>query len=168
MSPAPGLPDTPPPPQRPSRVAIERVSPEVDAGRFAAKRIAGDRVEVRATIFADGHEVLAAEVLYRRDGADGWSRSPMRLLGNDRWEGAFDVPEAGRFEYAVEAWIDRYATWLERLDKRHAAGQDLAVEFQVGARLLASAAMSAGKSGASGLRDAATRLPGLDRRHPFR
>ncbi len=162
VSPAPGLPDTPPPSERPSRVAIERVSPEVDAGRFAAKRIAGDRVEVRATIFADGHEVLAAEVLYRHDGAGAWSRAPMQLLGNDRWEGAFDVPEPGRFEYTVEAWVDRYASWLERLDKRHAAGQDLAVEFQVGARLLASAAAGAGKPGASGLRGAASQLPGLD------
>jgi starch synthase (maltosyl-transferring) len=158
VSPAPGLPDTPPPPERPSRVVIERVAPEVDAGRFAAKRIAGDRVKVRATIFADGHEVLAAEVLYRHDGPDEWSRAPMRLLGNDRWEGAFDVPEVGRYEYTVEAWVDRYATWLERLEKRLAAGQDLAVEFQVGARLLASAA----GPGASGLGDAASWLPGLD------
>lgn len=163
MSPVPGLPDTPPPSERPSRVAIERVSPEVEAGRFAAKRIAGDRVEVRATIFADGHEVLAAEVLYRQEGAAEWSRAPMRLLGNDRWEGAFGVPQAGRYEYTVEAWVDRYATWLERLEKRRAAGQDLAVEFQVGARLLAGAAASAGAPGASALRDAASRLPGLDR-----
>ncbi len=161
MSPAPGRPGLPPPAGRPSRVVIERVRPEVDAGRFAAKRVEGDTVEVTATIFADGHEVLAAEVLFRREGERSWSRASMCPTVNDRWEGAFPVPSIDRYAYTVEAWIDRYTTWLERLEKRHAAGQDLQVEFEVGASMLARAAEPAPRSDARVLNEAAGRLPSL-------
>lgn len=168
MNPSSGPPEPSAFVQRPSRVVIQQVSPEVDAGRFAAKRIEGDRVEVQATIFADGHEVLAAEVLHRRRGAAAWSRAPMGPLGNDRWSGAFETPEIGPYEYTVEAWVDRYATWLDRLEKRHAAGQDLRLEFEVGAAILAQAAAAAPESEADRLRAAAVRLsaagpaPGVD------
>jgi starch synthase (maltosyl-transferring) len=149
------------PTERPPRVVVEGVQPEVDAGRFAAKRVEGDTVEVTATIFADGHEVLAAEVLHRRDGEHSWSRAPMGPVGNDRWQGTFETPSIGRYEYTVEAWIDRYGTWLERLEKRHAAGQDLRIEFEVGADMLARAAEAAPGDAGRALNEAAARLPAL-------
>jgi hypothetical protein len=42
--------------------------PEIDAGRFPAKRTAGEMVEVTADIFADGHDQVAADLLYRYAG----------------------------------------------------------------------------------------------------
>src|SRR3712207_6383038 len=54
----------------PSRVIVENVQPCVDGGRFPAKRTAGEEVTVTADITADGHEVLAAVLRYRRAGAD--------------------------------------------------------------------------------------------------
>ena len=39
---------------------VERVQPEIDGGRFPIKRTPGESVEVAATIFADGHDVIAA------------------------------------------------------------------------------------------------------------
>src|SRR5258706_16357671 len=47
------------------RVIVERVTPEIDAGRFPIKRSSGERVTVSADIFADGHDVLAGVVRYR-------------------------------------------------------------------------------------------------------
>src|SRR6266496_4316438 len=43
-----------------TRVVIEHVRPEIDNGRFAIKRTAGERVDVSADIFADGHDIVAA------------------------------------------------------------------------------------------------------------
>ncbi len=54
------------------RVTIEAVTPEVDGGVFPAKRIVGDRLRVEADIFVDGHDVLAAQVLYRRAAEADW------------------------------------------------------------------------------------------------
>src|SRR5258708_949836 len=43
-----------------NRVVIEHVRPAIDSGRFAIKRTVGERVDVSADIFADGHDIVAA------------------------------------------------------------------------------------------------------------
>ena len=40
------------------RVIVEAVSPQVDGGRFPAKRTKGDTVVVEANVFTDGHELV--------------------------------------------------------------------------------------------------------------
>ena len=66
------------------RVIIEGVAPEIDGGLFPAKRTVGDRFRVEADIVADGHEVLAAELLYRQADEPDWQAVPLRPLVNDR------------------------------------------------------------------------------------
>ena len=92
------------------RVVIERVTPEVDCGRFPIKRTIGERVIVSADIHADGHDRLAAALLLRKAGASRWREVPMVLVDNDRWEAHFTVEKLGRYEYCVDGWIDRFGT----------------------------------------------------------
>ena len=66
------------------RVIIEGVTPQVDEGRFPVKRTPGEDVVVEADAFADGHDVLAAVVLWRRCGDEAWNETPLIPLGNDR------------------------------------------------------------------------------------
>src|SRR5690606_21314543 len=47
------------------RIAIESVEPAVEGGRFAAKAIVGQALTIGAVIFTDGHERMAAELLWR-------------------------------------------------------------------------------------------------------
>src|SRR5689334_6962845 len=82
-----------------ARAVIEDIEPQVDHGRFAVKRVVGDRVEVEADCFADGHDVLACVLRYRHDDEKAWHEAPMVALGNDRWRGAFDVTTLGRHRY---------------------------------------------------------------------
>src|SRR5579864_1617543 len=86
------------------RVVIEAVSPEIEAGRFPAKRSTGELVTVEADIFADGHDALAAVLRYRHESAAGWTEAPMNPLVNDRWRGQFPVTELGRYVFTVEGW----------------------------------------------------------------
>src|SRR5574340_1599166 len=58
------------------RAVIERVAPEVDGGRYAAKRVAGDTVVVEADVFTDGHDQVACVVRYRRADAPDWLEAP--------------------------------------------------------------------------------------------
>ncbi len=118
------------------RVAIEAVTPEIDSGRFPAKRVVGETVVVEADIFTDGHDALAAIVRYRHQAATGWRETPMAPLVNDRWRGEFPVTELGRYVYTIEAWVDHFESWSRQLAKRVAAGQDVTVELEVGARML--------------------------------
>src|SRR5215470_16347614 len=77
------------------RVVIARVSPEIDGGRFAAKRVVGETVIVEADVFGDGHDQVACQILYCREGHE-WQTSPMMPLGNDHWRGEFSVTNLGR------------------------------------------------------------------------
>jgi starch synthase (maltosyl-transferring) len=52
----------------------------------------------------------------------------MAPLGNDRWRAAFSVSEYRDYEFTVEAWVDRVATWRDALEKKVAAGQDVSSE----------------------------------------
>ena len=118
-------------------IQIQHVSPSVDCGRYAAKAVVGDEVVVSADVFREGHEKVAAAVRYRGPDDRAWKESPLRLDVNDRWYGSFPVDRQGPWRYTVCAWTDHYASWLDGLVKKHAAGQeDLAVEFEEGARLL--------------------------------
>ena len=79
----------------PARIQIQRVRPQIDSGRYPVKRTVGERVDVFATIFRDGHEVLGAAVRYKPAGATRWLESPLEPLGNDEWRGSFDVDRCG-------------------------------------------------------------------------
>jgi starch synthase (maltosyl-transferring) len=115
---------------------IETVLPQVDGGRFAIKRTVGDDVEVSADIYADGQDAVAAVLLFRRLGEREWSEAPMRALDNDRWLGSFTVGALGRYEFTIEAWIDRFASWRQDLSKKAGAGQDVSLELIEGAEIV--------------------------------
>ncbi len=121
-----------------SRFFIEDLYPAVDAGRWPVKRIVDERVDVWVDIVRDGHDVLAAALLWCRDGESDWRREPMRLHDNDRWVGTFTPTEVGRYHYAVEAWTDAFATWRRDFMLKRDAGQDMALEADEGRALLAA------------------------------
>lgn len=133
-----------------SRVVIENVTPEIDGGVFAAKRVVGERVVVQADIFADGHDVLQAALLYRPTTANAFIRTPMSLINNDRWEGEFRVESLGTYVYTLESWVDSFLTWHRGFLKKLDAGQDLAVDSLIGADLIETA--SIGVKGEEGAR----------------
>jgi starch synthase (maltosyl-transferring) len=125
------------------RVVIERVQPQIDSGRFPIKRVAGETVLVEADVFADGHDLVMCQVVYWRENEKEKQRTPMTPIGNDRWRAEFPVQNVGRYEYTVEGWIDHYQTWRGDLIKRIKAGQDIQIEFQIGAKIIESGASRA-------------------------
>jgi starch synthase (maltosyl-transferring) len=140
------------------RVVIEGLSPEVDCGRFPAKRIVGEPVVVEADIFADGHDELAAVLSWWKEGpgpgevAHPPTDVPMEALGNDRWRGSFLPTELGRYCFSVRGWIDRFTTWGHGLRKKIDAGQDVTVDLLIGAELVGAASKRAAGADAEALR----------------
>ncbi|MFL6622583.1 MAG: maltotransferase domain-containing protein [Sulfurifustis sp.] len=132
------------------RVIIEDVTPCVEHGRFPIKRVTGEAVTVEAVAFADGHDAIDCRLRYRKAGNELWSETPMQPCGTDRWRASFTVAEIGRYYYAPIAWVDQFRSWQRDLGKRIDAGQDLAIAFRIGARLVAACAERA--SGADGAR----------------
>ena len=139
------------------RVVIARLSPEIECGMFAIKRVVGEAVTVEADVFSDSHDLVACQILYCQDGSE-MVTSPMRPLGNDRWRGEFLVTGLGEYRYTVEAWIDRFQTWRRDLEKRISARQDISVDLLVGADLIERAARRATGEDARTLDNWARRL----------
>ncbi len=133
------------------RVLVERVTPEIDGGRYPAKRVVGDVVTVECDAFADGHDVLAVALRYCGPNDDAWREAPMHHVLNDRWRGTFTVAELGCYRYSVVAWIDRFATWEHQLHKRVEADQDVHVDLLIGAALVAEAVAHAPGAAAAAL-----------------
>jgi starch synthase (maltosyl-transferring) len=126
-----------------SRVVIEEVSPQVDAGRHPARRVVGDEVTITAAIFADGHDKIGAQLLYRRNAERRWRSAPMIAAVNDLWTGSFAVDKVGAWQFAVVAWVDHFASWASDLAKRLAA-QTQPVESDAPADVIAGPGLDAG------------------------
>ncbi|MGH9543207.1 MAG: alpha-1,4-glucan--maltose-1-phosphate maltosyltransferase, partial [Terriglobales bacterium] len=139
---------------------IEAVAPAVDDGRFAVKRLAGDRVTVAADIFADGHEALAAALLWRPADTEQWQREPMRPVVNDRWEAAFTPVRVGRHWFAIEAWWDDWGTLRRDLMRKREADQDVTSELNEAHRLLHEIAAACGGRARAAVEAAAALVDG--------
>jgi len=124
------------------RVIIEKVQPEIDAGRFATKRVIGQTVAVEADAFTDSHGVIACVLRYRHESEENWHEVPMLPLGNDRWQASFPLTELGSYIYTITAWIDHFFSWQHDFVRRNDV-QDIAIALQGGAKLVEEAAARA-------------------------
>lgn len=119
-------------------MVVIATEPDVDGGRYPAKRTLDESVAVRADIVCDGHEIVAAELRYGRTGED---LTPIRMefLGNDVHQAHFKPNALGLWDFRVLAWIDRFATWHELFERRVAGGSprwEVESELREGAALL--------------------------------
>ncbi|HEY4107070.1 MAG TPA: maltotransferase domain-containing protein, partial [Polyangiaceae bacterium] len=141
------------------QLVIENVTPKLDGGRYPIKRVIGSTLEVSADIFKDGHDSIAARILYRRPGESEYRVAPLAYhFDADRWYGSFKVDQIGMWQYLVEAWPDRFGTWRSDLGKRVNAGQDVRPELLEGAGILSRLAQKLSGPASRRVADAATRL----------
>jgi starch synthase (maltosyl-transferring) len=127
-----------------ARVIVEGVEPEIDGGRFPAKRSVGETVHVEADIFTDGHDSISAILLFKHKAETAWQEAAMKPVVNDRWSAEFAVQQLGRYSYTVHAWVDHWVTWRRDLEKRIKAETDAPLDYLIGADLIDAAAERAG------------------------
>ncbi len=140
-----------------TRVVIERVSPEVDGGRFPIKRTVNENVIVEADIFVDGKDQLHCSLLHRPSKSKTWNEVLMIPVSKDRWQACFTVDTVGRYEYTIVASVDHFLTWQQEFTMREEF-EDILVALQAGAEMVSAAAKSASGDNARELKDWATKL----------
>jgi starch synthase (maltosyl-transferring) len=123
------------------RIPIEQVSPVVDCGRHPAKAVVGERLEIAATVYREGHDALGANVCWRDPDGRKQPFARMRAVGAglDRWATQVVADRLGRWTFSVEAWADPYATWHHNVRAKLDAGQgieDLHNDLEEGAQVL--------------------------------
>lgn len=151
------------------RIPVVDVSPVVEAGRWPAKATVGEAVPVRATVFREGHDAVAATaVLVGPDGTDRASALMVDIApGLDRYEARLVPDEPGAWGLRVEGWSDPYGTWRHDAAVKIAAGVDVELMLTEGALLLTRAADRTGadampEQARSLLRDAVLTLRDAD------
>ena len=126
------------------RIPILDVQPAVECGRWPAKAVTGETFPVSATVFREGHGLIAAGVVLRDP--DGGTR-PVEIMhaltpGTDRY-GAEVTPDGpGEWSFRVEAWADPIADWQHDAGIKVPRGQDIELMMAEGALLFERASKS--------------------------
>jgi starch synthase (maltosyl-transferring) len=117
------------------RAVIDAVLPSVDGGRFPAKRIAAQPVQVTAHCFADSHDKIRVQLRWQQIGAAEAHGVEMRSEPNDVWRAEFTPPVPGRYRFRISAWVDHFESWRHELSRR-TDREDVRVALEVGAALI--------------------------------
>lgn len=125
------------------RLGITDVAPVVSCGSFSARAVIGEHLPITATVFREGHDAVAANVVWTPPGEDD-STAPFLRMAKlppepDRWIAGVVPDREGRWTFCIEAWSDPLATWKHAVEVKVEAGQgpdELANDLEEGARLL--------------------------------
>lgn len=134
------------------RLGIDDVRPRVAGGEIPTKAAVGEVVPISAYIWREGHDAVSATVTIRGPETSPTMSSTTRIhmersvLDPDVMNAIFvpDVP--GLWTFRIDAWSDPYATWLNAVTKKLAAGQtadELANDLAIGAQIFDKAAKGA-------------------------
>lgn len=119
------------------RVVISNIQPAVDEGRFPAKAVQYFPVTISADVFADGHDEIQVQLRFRQVSHRSWTTVQMNFCENDRWEYHFEPNLTGIYQFQLSAWVDHYASWKKKLEKKWQAGMDIGTEIRNGVMLIA-------------------------------
>ncbi len=100
------------------RVVIDFVSPKINNGEFFIKRVVNEIINVDAHVIADGHDVIAASVLYKHESASKWQEVRMQPTFNNEWKAALTVEKQGFYTYKVEGWVDYALNWQHGIERK--------------------------------------------------
>jgi starch synthase (maltosyl-transferring) len=132
-------------PTRTGRIAIDEVWPTIPGGR-AAKAVVGEVFPIRAVVWREGHDAVAANLAVREPGGKTLRVRMQPAAEPDVFDAAFTPTSEGLWQFRIEAWGDPITTWRHGLEAKLAVGQnaaDLANELEVGARLFDQVARKA-------------------------
>ena len=127
------------------RVVIDYVYPKINDGDFYIKRIVNEVVTVDAHVLADGHDVIAASVLYKHQSAKKWNETRMNLIVNDEWQTSFIVEKQGFYTYKVEGWVDYALNWQHGIQRKIEDNQHVKSELLEGIQYLKEIKRNASK-----------------------
>jgi len=134
------------------RIEIDDVQPVVSGGRFPAKAVVGEVVPVRATVWREGHDAVAATLVVRYHGrsyprlvddpmgasapavpiesheAAAASKRPLLLAMSagrtpDVFHTQFTPDAVGLWTFRVDGWGDPVTTWRKAVIAKMDAGQ---------------------------------------------
>src|ERR1700712_5149353 len=112
------------------RLGISDVAPVVSCGSFSTRAVVGEHLPITATVFREGHDAVAADVVFTPPAAPGETPPEpqlvrMREFGPepDQWTATVVPDREGLWTYAVQAWDAPLHTWRHDIEVKVEAGQ---------------------------------------------
>ncbi|MBE9490795.1 MAG: alpha-1,4-glucan--maltose-1-phosphate maltosyltransferase [Bacteroidetes bacterium] len=124
--------------QNQKRVVIDYVSSQINCGEFPIKRVVNEIVNIDAHILVDGHDVIAASVLYKHQKEKKWKEVRMQYHENDEWSASFTVQKQGFYDYKVEGWVDYALNWKHGISRKIQDNQKVTSELLEGVNFIRS------------------------------
>ncbi len=118
------------------RVVVDFISPQINCGDHFIKRVLNEVVNVQANVVVDGHDVIAASVLYKQESENKWREVKMLDVGNDEWKASFVVDKQGYYTYKVQGWVDHALNWQHGIERKIDDNQHVKSELLEGAELI--------------------------------
>ena len=109
--------------------------PSVSCGSYVAGAVKGEAVRFGATVFREGHDAVGANVVVK---GPRRAKAPFVRLQpgpDDTWWADVVLDEEGPWSYVVEGWSDPLGTWWHDAPLKVAAGVDVELVLEEGARL---------------------------------
>ncbi|MFV0252279.1 MAG: alpha-1,4-glucan--maltose-1-phosphate maltosyltransferase [Beutenbergiaceae bacterium] len=124
------------------RIPVVDVGPTAEGGRWPTKAVVGEVIPIRATVFREGHDAVAAPaVLIAPDGTDHSSVRMRDIAPGRDLMFAQVMPDAeGLWGFRVEGWSDPYGSWEHDATIKVHAGVDVELMLTEGAIVLRRAA----------------------------
>ncbi|HMI07388.1 MAG TPA: alpha-1,4-glucan--maltose-1-phosphate maltosyltransferase [Flavobacterium sp.] len=141
--------------QNQTRIVVENVSPQIDSGAYAIKRIVGQTVTVTGDVFCDGHDVIECCVKFKHENDKKWQEVRMVPTENDEWIAEFTVEKQGYYTYFVEGWVDYALNWQHGTERKIQDNQHVKSELLEGAEYVNAIVKLADKSEATYLKTVA-------------
>jgi len=118
--------------QKQERVVIEHISPQINGGDFFIKRVVNEIITVQSQILVDGHDIIAASLLFKHEGDKKWREVRMQHIGNDYWQASFTVEKQGLYIYKVKGWVDYALNWQHGIARKLEDNQQVRSELLEG------------------------------------
>lgn len=124
------------------RIPVTEIKPSFEDGLWPAKAVEGESFPIQATVFREGHDAYGAEAVLLDPEGQEVQRSRMYDVapGLDRLEAWVKPTAPGDWSFRVDTWSDPYETWAHSASLKIAAGIDVELELEQGARLFERAA----------------------------
>jgi len=168
------------------RIGISDVTPLVACGTHPSRAVVGEVIEIGATVFREGHDAVAANVVWRGPvtPTTAGSKTPRSKTTGplvrmtpapggvpDRYRASVVPDRQGIWTATVEAWSDPLETWKHAVEVKVAAGQtadELANDLATGSELLDRIARRPQQKYAAAIRTAIAALKDTARSLPER
>ena len=119
--------------QNQTRIIIENISPQLNGGAFAIKRVVGQKVKITADVFSDGHDIIECCVKFKHEKDKKWQEIRMAATENDEWKAEFIVDKQGEYSYFIEGWVDYALNWQHGTERKIHDSQYVKSELLEGA-----------------------------------